>query len=141
ATAQRTLGQAKVAARHAARTDGSSLAKEFSALRSRRVKTALKDHQGMRPAREARLKALGDKAVDTAADFADASQKQATGNDQTPFKNAKNVARGAQTAREVMDKTLSIAQGLGSAAEIVLDYLEPSTVAEGYLWLTTGQTT
>lgn len=141
ATAERTLGQARIAARHAARTEGSALAKDFAELRSRRLKSALKDHQGMRQAQQALHSDIRSKAVDAGAKAADAMANRADGGDGTPFTHAKNAARAGQTLKQVAEKTITLAQGLGSAAEIALDYLDPSTLTEGYLWLTTGQTT
>ena len=137
ATAEKTAGHAKIAARLAARSEARDLAKRFKDVRGRLLKTALNDQRALYGAKHEVSKALRDKFIDAGAAAVDSTHEggPAVG------KHAKNVWKGGTAARDFARGALTGVKAVGEIADILLDYLEPSVVADGYLFLTRGETT
>jgi hypothetical protein len=137
AAAEKTAGHAKIAARLAARSEARDLATRFKNVRGRLLKTALSDQRALHNAKPELRKAIFGKGADAAATFVDSKNEGGP-----PLaKHAKNALKGGAAVRDFAKGALTGVAAIGEVADILLDYLEPSVVADGYLFLTRGETT
>jgi hypothetical protein len=140
--AERSAGQAKIAARLAARAQTRELATKFAEVRGRLLGTALKDQRAATVAKEGMHELLRGKSIDAAVKVSDATLGRLTGQDDVNYtKHAKNAWQAGKVVYKVAHGTMKIGHAVGETAEILVDYLEPSTLAETWLRLTTGETT
>lgn len=109
ASAERTVGQAKIAARLAARAEGRELAAQFAAVRGRLLKTALKDHTAMRGAQQGVTRFVVGKAVDTAVKAADSVLDRYTGQeDGKAFQYANSARKGVGLVKDITAGALTM---------------------------------
>jgi hypothetical protein len=132
--AKQAVGQAKIAARHAAQSEMRQWAQAFSAPRNRLTKQALTATKAA-GVKNAALSALPrEKAIDAAAKVADGIRNRLTGDDEgSAFKNGKSTATGYEVWRKAWHGAVTATEFTAEAAAIALDYIEVSTLSDCFV--------
>lgn len=135
--AMKSAEQARIAAYHAMRSESRLVATDLANLASKRVRTAKVLAAKSGDATAKLTTAIQRKAIGTGAKVADKVLASTGVNESTTY-NIGNSYKAKETVRKSIN-LLSSASKLVDVAEIVLDYVKPSMMADGFVFLSSGE--